>query len=259
TTDAMNMAAVRDRYGPRDRAVLPLLAGADVILNETSPRRAIGFVVDAVQSGRLSEERINASARRVLRGKARIGLHTASAPERSRLRRMLTEVRGAPLADALTQSAVTVVRGGLIPVTGQRVALVQLANFDAGRAMTRMERDLRADRQVRITRRGGNRGDAVAAARDADVVVLAMHLDVMKRAAPEPTRQQRDVIAAISSTGTPVVAVTIGNPYAASHVADAEGLVMAYDGTVRTATAVADVLRGRREATGRLPVSVPGL
>ncbi|MEM0963702.1 MAG: glycoside hydrolase family 3 N-terminal domain-containing protein, partial [Bacteroidota bacterium] len=47
TTDAMNMAAVRDRYGPRDRAVLPLLAGADVILNETSPRRAIGFVVDA--------------------------------------------------------------------------------------------------------------------------------------------------------------------------------------------------------------------
>ncbi len=85
TTDAMNMGAVRDRYDARDRAVLPLLAGADVVLNELSPRRAIRYVVEAVERGELPRDRVDASARRILRAKARLGLHTAPAPDRARL------------------------------------------------------------------------------------------------------------------------------------------------------------------------------
>ena len=60
-------------------------------------------------------------------------------------------------------------------------------------------------------------------------------------------------------TGTPVVLVVLGNPYAAALVPDAAGVVMAYDETARTASAVAGVLAGRARATGRLPVEVPGL
>ena len=260
TTDAMNMAAVRDRYGPRDRAVLPLVAGADVVLNETSPRRAIRYVVEAVERGDLSRERVDESARRVLRAKARLGLHTAPRPSRDRLDRMLREVRGAAFAEALSEAAVTVVRPGPLPVgPGQRVALVQMGNFDAGRPMTRLERDLGPDARARVTQRGGGQSAAVAAARGADVAVVAMHLRVGMRLPPRLTRSQERVLEAVRATGTPVVAVVLGSPYALSLVPDAEGLVAAYDETPRTASAVADVLRGRVEARGTLPVEVPGL
>ena len=260
TTDAMNMAAVRDRYGPRDRAVLPLKAGADVVLNETSPRRAIRYVVEAVESGDLPLARVDESARRVLRAKARLGLHTAPAPDRARLDRMLTEVRGAAFADALTRAAVTRVRPGPLPIRpGQRVALVQMGNFDASRPMARLERDLDPDRHVRVSSRGGGQRTAVSAARTADVAVIAMHLRVGMRLPPRLTDAQQRVVEAIRQTGTPVVVAVLGSPYAAALAPPEAGVVVAYDETTRTASAVADVLRGRVEPTGRLPVDVPGL
>ncbi|PAP78440.1 glycoside hydrolase family 3 protein [Rubrivirga marina] len=260
TTDAMNMAAVRDRYGPRDRAVLPLKAGADVVLNETSPRRAIRYVVDAVENGELPRARVDESARRILRAKARLGLHTAPPPDRARLDRMLTEVRGARFADALTRAAVTVVRSGPLPIRrGQRVALVQMGNFDAGRPMTRLERDLGPDRAARVSSSGGGQSTAVSAAREADVAVIAMHLRVGMRLPPRLTSAQQRAVEAIRETGTPVVVAVLGSPYAAALAPPEAGVVVAYDETTRTASAVADVLRGRIEATGRLPVDVPGL
>ncbi len=173
---------------------------------------------------------------------------------------MLGEVRGARFADALTRAAVTVVRPGPLPIrSGQRVALVQLANFNAGTPMTRLERDLAPDARARVSTGGGGRASAVAAARGADVAVVAMHLRVKQGAAPRLTVAQQQAVDAIEATGTPVVLVVLGNPYAAALVPDAAGIVVAYDETSRTATAVADVLAGRARGTGRLPVSVPGL
>jgi len=125
--------------------------------------------------------------------------------------------------------------------------------------MTRLERDLGPDAQARISSQGGGQRAAVDAARGADVAVVAMHLRVRQGRPPELGAAQRRAVDAIAATGTPVVVVVFGNPYAAALVPDAAGLVVAYDETLRTASAVADVLTGRHVATGRLPVTVPGL
>ena len=260
TTDALNMGAIEGRYGPADRVVRPIQAGADVVLNVRSPRRAIRDVVAAVRRGEISAAQIDASARRVLTAKARLGLHTAPPASRPRLRRMLTEVRGARFADALAAAAVTEVRPGPLPIRpGQRVALVQLANFNARRPMTRLERDLAPDARVRVSSGGRGRDAAVRASRSADVAVVALHLRVLQGRPPELAPAQQRAVDAIRATGTPVVLVVLGNPYAAQLVPDAAGVVLAYDETVRTASAVADVLKGRQRATGRVPVEVPGL
>ena len=260
TTDALNMGAIEGRYGPADRVVRPIQAGADVVLNVRSPRRAIRDVVAAVRRGEISGAQIDASARRVLTAKARLGLHTAPPGDRRRLRRMLTEVRGAAFADALAAAAVTVVRPGPVPIQqGQRLALVQLANFNARLPMTRLERDLAPDARARVSSSGGGRDAAVEAAAVADVVVVALHLRVRQGRPPELAPAQQRAVDAIEATGTPVVLVVLGNPYAVRLVPDAAGLVLAYDETVRTASAVADVLTGRQRATGRVPVEIPGL
>ncbi len=260
TTDALNMGAIRKNYPFPDRIVRPIQAGADLVLMMRSPRDGIQAVVRAVEAGEIPRDQIDASVRRILRAKGRLGLGRNAQADRQRLDRMLTEVRGAAFARTLSRASVTVVRDGALPIQpGQRVALVQLANYDASAAMTRLERDLGADADVRVSRGGAGRDRAVAAAERADLAVVAVHLRVGSDAVPRLRDGQQRVLEAVLATGTPVVFVVLGNPYAAALAPDAAGIVVAYDETVRTAGAVADVLMGRYRATGRLPVEVPGL
>jgi beta-N-acetylhexosaminidase len=63
-TDAMNMAAVADRYSSGEAAVRALEAGNDVVLMPPSPAAAREGIIDAVRSGRLSRTRLEQAAAR---------------------------------------------------------------------------------------------------------------------------------------------------------------------------------------------------
>ncbi|MFK5633817.1 glycoside hydrolase family 3 protein [Ornithinimicrobium sp. LYQ103] len=58
-TDALNMAAVADRYGPGQASVEVLRAGADVVLMPTDPLTARDAIVAAVSDGTLDEDRLD--------------------------------------------------------------------------------------------------------------------------------------------------------------------------------------------------------
>ena len=262
STDAVVMGALKKNYAFRDRIVRPIQAGADVVLNSVDPRRGMREVRRAVDAGELTEARIDQSVRRILIGKARVGLHRQRTADARQLDAMLTEVRGARFADALTQAAVTVVRPGPLPLRGgQRVALIQMSNFNADGPGTRLERDLAPDARLRVGRSvtPAEQAAAVRLARDADVVVLVSHLKVLHERSPTLGASHRQLADALLALDVPVVAVVLGNPYTATDLAAADGLVIAYDETARTAGAVANVLAGRARATGRLPVRVPGI
>jgi beta-N-acetylhexosaminidase len=68
-TDAMDMRAITKYYPPEAAAISALEAGADIILMPADLNAAYDAVLDALNSGRLSEERINASVLRVLEKK----------------------------------------------------------------------------------------------------------------------------------------------------------------------------------------------
>ncbi len=65
-TDAMNMGAVVSQYASGEAAVAAVRAGADVILMPQNLQSA------AVRSGVISEERIDASVRRLIRVKLKM-------------------------------------------------------------------------------------------------------------------------------------------------------------------------------------------
>ena len=68
-TDAMNMKAITDYYTSDEAAVKALQAGADMILMPEDFETAYQGVLDAVNNGTLSEERINESLQRIYRVK----------------------------------------------------------------------------------------------------------------------------------------------------------------------------------------------
>ncbi|MCM1111940.1 MAG: hypothetical protein NC399_01665 [Muribaculum sp.] len=66
-TDSMSAAAISDYYDAGEAAVQALKAGCDMILMPEDFEKAYNGVLEAVQSGVISEERINDSLRRVYR------------------------------------------------------------------------------------------------------------------------------------------------------------------------------------------------
>ncbi|AZM50077.1 glycosyl hydrolase [Streptomyces sp. WAC 06738] len=112
--------------------------------------------------------------------------------------------------------------------------------------------------------------EAVRAAREADVVIAALGdraglfgrgtsgegCDAESLALPGV---QQDLLDALLESGTPVVSVLLaGRPYALGRAADeAAAIVQSFFPGEEGTTAVAGVLAGRTNPSGRLPVSVP--
>jgi beta-glucosidase len=106
---------------------------------------------------------------------------------------------------------------------------------------------------------------AVAAARDADVAVMVlgegefMSGEAHSRAYLGLPGQQQALLEAVYATGTPVVAVLMSGrplviPWLAGHV---PAILQAWHGGIRTGRAVADILLGRINPSGKLTASWP--
>jgi len=74
-TDAMEMGGITNTYGSAEAAVVAVKAGVDMVLLPGDPPGAIDALVQAVTSGAIPEPRIDDSVRRILKLKARLGLH----------------------------------------------------------------------------------------------------------------------------------------------------------------------------------------
>ena len=75
-TDALIMGGITKYAAPEEVAVLAVEAGNDVLLMPDNPEVAIASIYDAVQSGRISQQRIHESLSRIWRAKKRIELET---------------------------------------------------------------------------------------------------------------------------------------------------------------------------------------
>ena len=73
-TDAQQMNTISGVYGSGGAAVMSVEAGIDLILMPADLPSAVWSVCDAVESGRITEERIDESVRRILRKKYELGL-----------------------------------------------------------------------------------------------------------------------------------------------------------------------------------------
>lgn len=68
-TDAMNMGAISDNYGSADATVRAVNAGADIVLMPKDFVSAYQGVLNAVENGTISTDRIDEAVRRILRVK----------------------------------------------------------------------------------------------------------------------------------------------------------------------------------------------
>ncbi len=76
-TDSMSMHAISRRFTPEKAAAMAVAAGADVVLDPPDPEAALRGIREAVERGEIPREQVDRSVERILRAKARLGLHRA--------------------------------------------------------------------------------------------------------------------------------------------------------------------------------------
>ena len=266
-TDDVKMGALQNDYSLTERVVRPLSIGADVVLTPEDLGAAIEAVTAAVQEGRLSREEIDDSVRRVLEAKAEAGLHNRRVPREEAIEYLRQSPRGQALADSIADASITLLETSpALPLTEEsNAALIQLSNYE-GAASIDAAMDTLAERlapTMQDTMRFGrapaaaDEEQALQAARQADAVVLALHLRLAtSRGEAGLFEEQRPLVERLLQQDTPVVLVTMGNPYAVDTYSSADAFVVAYDQTIASAEAVAGVLKGTQPALGRLPITV---
>ena len=269
-TDALDMGAIVEAYGPADAAVRALEAGADVLLMPAEPRAAIDAVVDAVAEGRLSGARIERSVRRILEMKTRAGLHRARGVDPEAVTRTVGTAAHLAFADSMARRSLTLVRDlpGAVPFDTTRVRRVLSLTFSRDGDLTagRIFDARLADHLEVVRARTGfdtdpARYDTLAARLDSiDAVIVSAYVAPRSGAGSvEPTSELSRFFAAVELADRPAVLVSFGSPYLLSAIPDPPSYLLAWSGAPGAQRAAADALLGRSPISGKLPVSLPPL
>ncbi len=230
TTDSLQMAGVREKYGDAVVPVRAINAGADQLLMPPSLPRAYRAVVKAVRSGKITEKRLDESVTRILRLKQRRGLFQGTAVDPAKAAASIGTPAHKAAARRVAEHSITLVRnkGGLLPLKGKKVAVT-------GPGGDRLRAALR------------RQGVATASPGSADVTVLT-------------TRNAGSATAArIRALGPkPVVVAALGRPYDLDAVGGAAAALAAYSAGAVSIDALAKVLSGAAAPSGKLPVPAGG-
>ncbi|PRX50557.1 beta-N-acetylhexosaminidase [Prauserella shujinwangii] len=259
-TDSLQMQGVREMHSDAEIPVLALEAGVDQMLMPPDLDVAMNGVLDAVRGGRLTEERIDESVRRILELKFKRGIVAKPLVNTRAAERTVGSPGHLAEIQRITDRTPTVLANdtGLLPITGDpgRVLVtgwnrpsypgypaepVDALAAEIGPAATALPT-------------GGSPGTAeieraVAEAGKADLVItLTNNL--------RSSQGQRELLESLLAIGTPVVAVSVQEPYDPGYV-DAPTWVATYDWRSVTMASLAKVLFGEVSPRGTLPVQVP--
>lgn len=270
TTDALDMGGIVTRYGSAASAsVLALLAGADIILFPVNVPETIDTLTAAVQDGRITEARLDASVRRVLELKARSGLHRGRFVDLEAVDEVVGRRGHEAFADTAAMRSITLPRDRqrLIPLDTARfrrafaVAFTLREDLAAARVFHRMLSPAfeRLDTARVDYATLAEAYDSLAAVADsADVVFLSVSITPRAWAGTVAASEAFvDFGNRVTATGKPVVLVSFGNPYLLNGLPDVGAYLMAWGGREVSQRAAARALLGEAPITGRLPISLP--
>lgn len=278
-TDAMKMEAITRLTSPGEAAVRAVEAGADLVLDSPDPVAAFTALKAAVAGGQLSPHRIDASVTRILRAKARLGLHRQRRVDAESVPLAVGGRQHQAAARMISERSLTLIKdeASHVPLKlapDSSILYLSVLDYPAGWRIAAPSRTLIPELKKRwpatdavevSDRSTPNELDLVRTlAAKYDAVVAGVFVRASSGSgrldlAPPVIRLLQDVARATSRRGQPMTAVLFGSPYVAASLQDVPAMLLTYDfSDLAEASAVA-ALAGEIPIGGRLPISIPGL
>ena len=267
-TDALDMAGVAARFSPGEVAVRAILAGADVLLMPPYPDAALAALYEAVESGRLPIARVDASVKRILRAKAKLGLNTEYLVDETALSRNFGTREFSAVSQSIADRGVTLLRDikNLMPLNATRplrILLVAIAGDPDLAPAETLERELRwrADslQVVRVDTRYSPASLAkIPATETYDIVIAALLVRVADRKdSVSLPPEQIHIVESLLKLPKPAIVACFGSPYLIERFPQAPVWIAAFSTADVSQRAVVRALFGEIAVGGKIPVSVP--
>lgn len=268
-TDALDMGGIANGFSSGDAAVRALAAGADALLMPADPEAAIRAVVAAVQSGRLTRQRIRDSVVKLLAAKEKLGMARRRLVDIEKIGDVVNPPEAEEKAQEIADRAVTLVRnnGNLIPLAApERACFVVMAEGHTSTSGQAFEKEV-LKRAPPATVAMLN---ASMAAADVDAAlarlsscqqyaVAAFASVAASRTLPALGGELPHALDAILATAKPVALIALGSPYLLRDFTGAAACLATFSTVQPSEVAAVRALWGEIPIRGHLPVTIPGM
>jgi beta-N-acetylhexosaminidase len=261
-TDCMEMNAIVNTFGTVEGAVRTIEAGSDTVLVSHSYQRqknAIESVIEAVKSGRISEERIDASVKRILtlKGK-RINLEKVDQADPAQVDFKSHQ----KTAQKLAEKALTLVKNDeLFPLENIKKKKVTVIDFEMGRVslaedegektnlfVNYLSQEINNLKHIRLQDNTTLSTAAKEKLEDSDLIIVCTYNAAVNKYQAE--------LAEDLAEKNKVTVLALRNPYDYKLLAKTQAFITTYDYSPANQRAAADFILGKIEAQGKLPVTV---
>jgi len=273
-TDALSMSGLTIYFTQEEAAVRALEAGADMLLKPADVDASFRGVHQAVKSGRITEQRVEESARRILAAKYDLGLVEQRLTPIDAIDRIVSSRDVVALAGEIAEHAVTLVRDEdkLVPLKNlrpdSRVFNLAITNGDdrnwiANPFISRLSRSGLKVETVVLDERSTEQDvqKAIERAKSAELVFASLYGRVRSGQVSSVglPKSGASALSALIDAKAPVVGISFGNPYLLQSFPGLRTYLVAYGDMPSLQQAVGRALMGEIDIVGRLPISLPGL
>lgn len=264
--DCLEMKAIADTYGAANAAILAVEAGIDILLAGHTlefQRQLRDSLLEAVQSGRISEERIDESVARIAVVKEKFNLESRRKVDISNLSLALGNPEIYELEREIAERAVTLVRNedGILPLhvaDSDKVAVVGMHPATESFAHAIREQHGNTEHmRISTTPSEDDLAKAEKMAKESKAVIITTcPLEPWTQGLVNEEAQVKFVNHILAS-GTPAIIIAAREPYGLRHFPKAHTCVATYGYPKVAVKAAADLIFGLLQPSGCLPVSVP--
>ncbi|SEN83363.1 glycoside hydrolase family 3 N-terminal domain-containing protein [Paenibacillus sp. OK076] len=262
-SDAFTMNAIAEHFGENKAVERAVSAGVDIILMPKDSAAAHQTLVNAVKSGKIPDETIHASVKRILELKAKYGLFERSqtlAQKLNALNGVIGSKQHRAVEQEIAERAVTVLAGreGGLPdqiQQGDRVVILAAEQEQAKqleKQLIQAASNLSLKTEISLIGQG-KMNEALQAIGQADYVILASY-QFRNVASEFGWSDYQTLIDTMNRRNQRYSLLSLGNPYEMIYLQNVRSGLAVYGKQEPNTLAGIKVLVGQRKAEGKLPV-----
>jgi len=263
-TDAMNMSAITKYYSDDEAVVMAVMAGNDIILMPCDAKIAVNSIVQAVEDGKITEERINESVRKILSAKRwlRIDKNKFVNPEKAI--NIIKDKKHYLLANELAEKSITLVKdeNNIIPVnpsTLYKTVSISITNGSASGFLFEnlMDENFGYVNKIILNSRSSKKDydKALKIAQISDLIIIPSFIKVDQ--INKNSEKNFDLINKLLELDKPKILISFGDPYLLTYFPQAETYLCSYGNMEVSQKAMMNAILGKISVRGLLPISIP--
>ncbi|PAU95793.1 hypothetical protein CK503_01665 [Aliifodinibius salipaludis] len=268
-SDGLEMRGISSHYSPGRAVIQALKAGVDLMLLSPDELTALHEIEQAVHTGKISEERIDNSVRKLLKWKKQQGLFENKEVDIESLSANISTRKNRLIADEISRKSLTLLKNNndILPIRASEYPKVMVVSVSDGKSgytgssFVSQLRDYHPDVSSHLLDQRTSKEEKkkmIQDARKADLIIIGSFIYVKSGQKVQLKNEQLSFLKELTQN-KPSVLTAFGNPYVVQDLPYTDVQLLAWSANGGQVKSTVPALFGGSEISGRLPISIPGL